>query len=172
MNTMHLGGKRSDGVPLSFLAKLQGLITSSQTKAFALSGVMVAIEALARTNNFLRVVAIVTGIVMTKILITKSNQLIRENLEHFKDTFDRELGHYVNSRTKAEVVKSCQSHFKMSLFVLNRNVPLLSLSNGGFNGSVSTVLMARDACCQRFGFVAGLNSSFRCAYWMAISPFG
>lgn len=91
---------------LSFVGKLQDLITTSQTKAFALPGVMVAIGALARTNNFLGVVAIVIGIVMTKILITKSNQLIRENLEHFKDTFDRALGHYVKSRTEAEEVKS------------------------------------------------------------------
>ncbi|RZM68967.1 hypothetical protein C3B51_23570, partial [Pseudoalteromonas rubra] len=80
--------------------------TSSQTKAFALPGVMVAIGALARTNNFLGVVAIVVGVVMTKVLITKSNDLLRENLDHFKDTFDRALGHYVKSRTEAEEVKS------------------------------------------------------------------
>ena len=91
---------------LSFVGKLQDLVTSSQTKAFALPGVMVAIGALARTNNFLGVVAIVVGIVMTKILITKSNELLQENLDHFKDTFDRALGHYVKSRTEAEEVKS------------------------------------------------------------------
>lgn len=91
---------------LSFVGKLQDLVTSSQTKAFALPGVMVAIGALARTNNFLGVVAIVVGVVMTKVLITKSNELLRENLDHFKDTFDRALGHYVKSRTEAEEVKS------------------------------------------------------------------
>ncbi|EPC4928991.1 hypothetical protein ACUOE1_002508 [Vibrio cholerae] len=91
---------------LSFVGKLQDLVTSSQTKAFALPGVMVAIGALARTNNFLGVVAIIVGIVMTKLLITKSNELIRENLEHFKETFDRALGHYVKSRTEAQEVKS------------------------------------------------------------------
>ncbi|TDR15365.1 hypothetical protein [Marinomonas communis] len=91
---------------LSFVGKLQELVTSSQTKAFALPGVMVAIGALARTNNFLGVVAIVVGVVMTKILITKSNELLRENLDHFKDTFDRALGHYLKSRTEAEEVKS------------------------------------------------------------------
>lgn len=91
---------------LSFVGKLQDLVTSSQTKAFALPGAMVAIGALARTNNLLGVVAIVVGVVMTKILITKSNELIRENLDHFKDTFDRALGHYVRSRTEAEEVKS------------------------------------------------------------------
>ncbi|TOG21717.1 hypothetical protein CGJ06_11845 [Vibrio parahaemolyticus] len=91
---------------LSFVGKLQDLVTSSQTKAFALPGVMVAIGALARTNNFLGVVAIIVGIVMTKVLITKSNELLRENLDHFKDTFDRALGHYVKSRTEAEEVKS------------------------------------------------------------------
>lgn len=91
---------------LSFVGKLQDLVTSSQTKAFALPGVMVAIGALARTNNFLGGVAIVVGVVMTKILITKSNELLRENLDHFKDTFDRALGHYVKSRTEAEEVKS------------------------------------------------------------------
>lgn len=91
---------------LSFVGKLQDLVTSSQTKAFALPGVMVAIGALARTNNFLGVVAIVVGVVMTKVLITKSNDLLRENLDHFKDTFDRALGHYVKSRTEAEEVKS------------------------------------------------------------------
>ncbi|EGQ8045704.1 hypothetical protein ACTTV5_002620 [Vibrio parahaemolyticus] len=91
---------------LSFVGKLQDLVTSSQTKAFALPGVMVAIGALARTNNFLGVVAIVVGVVMTKVLITKSNELLQENLDHFKDTFDRALGHYVKSRTEAEEVKS------------------------------------------------------------------
>lgn len=88
---------------LSFVGKLQELVTSSQTKAFALPGVMVAIGALARTSSFLGVVAIIVGVVMTKILITKSNELLRENLGHFKDTFDRALGHYVKSRTEAEV---------------------------------------------------------------------
>ncbi|HHC6770775.1 TPA: hypothetical protein ACN32Y_001875 [Vibrio parahaemolyticus] len=91
---------------LSFVGKLQDLVTSSQTKAFALPGVMVAIGALARTSNFLGVVAIVVGVVMTKILIAKSNELLLENLDHFKDTFDRALGHYVKSRTEAEEVKS------------------------------------------------------------------
>lgn len=91
---------------LSFVGKLQDLVTSSQTKAFALPGVMVAIGALARTNNFLGVVAIVVGVVMTKVLIAKSNELLQENLDHFKDTFDRALGHYVKSRTEAEEVKS------------------------------------------------------------------
>ncbi|MEI8629209.1 hypothetical protein [Vibrio sp. M60_M70] len=91
---------------LSFVGKLQDLVTSSQTKAFALPGVMVAIGALARTNNFLGIVAIVVGVVMTKILIAKSNELLHENLGHFKDTFDRALGHYVKSRTEAEEVKS------------------------------------------------------------------
>lgn len=91
---------------LSFVGKLQDLVTSSQTKAFALPGVMVAIGALARTNNFLGVVAIVVGVIMTKVLIAKSNELLRENLDHFKDTFNRALGHYVRSRTEAEEVKS------------------------------------------------------------------
>lgn len=91
---------------LSFVGKLQDLVTSSQTKAFALPGVMVAIGALARTNNLLGVVAIFVGVVMTKALITKSNEFLRENLDHFKDTFDRALGHYVKSRTEAEEVKS------------------------------------------------------------------
>ncbi|EMM7987838.1 hypothetical protein ISO70_04185 [Morganella morganii subsp. morganii] len=91
---------------LSFIGKLQDLVTSLQTKAFALPGVMVAIGALARTNNFLGIVAIVVGVVMTKILIAKSNELLHENLNHFKDTFDRALGHYVKSRTEAEEVKS------------------------------------------------------------------
>ncbi|WP_417505235.1 hypothetical protein [Marinomonas gallaica] len=91
---------------LSFVGKLQDLVTSSQTKAFALPGVMVAIGALAKTNNFLGVVAIVVGVVMTKVLITKSNELLRENLDHFEDTFHRALGHYVKSRTEAEEVKS------------------------------------------------------------------
>lgn len=91
---------------LSFVGKLQDLVTSSQTKAFALPGVMVAIGALARTNNYLGTVAIVVGVVMTKILIAKSNELLHENLNHFKDTFDRALGHYVKSRTEAEEVKS------------------------------------------------------------------
>lgn len=90
---------------LSFVGKLQDLVTSSQTKAFALPGVMVAIGALARTNSILGVVAIVVGVVMTKVLIAKSNELLRENLDHFKDTFDRALGHYVKSRTEAEEVK-------------------------------------------------------------------
>lgn len=91
---------------LTFVGKLQDLVTSSQTKAFALPGVMVAIGALARINNFLGVVAIVVGVIMTKILIAKSNELLRENLDHFKSTFDRALGHYVKSRTEAEEVKS------------------------------------------------------------------
>lgn len=91
---------------LSFVGKLQDLVTSSQTKAFALPGVMVAIGALARTNNFLGVIAIIVGVIMTKILIAKSNELLHENLDHFKDTFDRALGHYVKSRTEAEEVKS------------------------------------------------------------------
>ncbi|HFQ5579573.1 TPA: hypothetical protein ACGUMO_003643 [Vibrio vulnificus] len=91
---------------LSFVGKLQDLVTSSQTKAFALPGVMVAIGALARTDSFLGVIAIVVGVVMTNTLINKSNDLLRDNLEHFKDTFDRALGHYVKSRTEAEEVKS------------------------------------------------------------------
>ena len=50
--------------------------------------------------------AIIVGVIMTKILIAKSNELLHENLDHFKDTFDRALGHYVKSRTEAEEVKS------------------------------------------------------------------
>lgn len=91
---------------LSFVGKLQDLVTSSQTKAFALPGVMVAIGALARVNNIVGILAITVGVVMTKILISKSNELLRDNLDHFKDTFDRALGHYVKSRTEAEEVKS------------------------------------------------------------------
>lgn len=91
---------------LNFVGKLQDLVTSSQTKAFALPGVMVAIGALAKTSSILGVFAIIVGVVMTKILISKSNELLRDNLQHFKDTFDRALGHYVKSRTEAEEVKS------------------------------------------------------------------
>ena len=91
---------------LNFVGKLQDLVTSSQTKAFALPGAMIAIGALARTTNFLGIVAIVVGVIMTKILISKSNELLRENLNHFRDTFDRALGLYVKSRSEAEEVKS------------------------------------------------------------------
>ncbi len=91
---------------LSFVGKLQDLVTSSQTKAFALPGVMVAIGALARSNNLLGALAIAVGVIMTKILISKSNEILKENLDHFKETIDRALGHYVKSRTEAEKVKS------------------------------------------------------------------
>jgi hypothetical protein len=91
---------------LSFVGKLQDLVTSSQTKAFALPGAMVAIGALAKTDNFLGIITIAIAVMMTKLLIFKSNELLQENLDHFKDTFDRALGHYVKSRTEAEEVKS------------------------------------------------------------------
>ncbi|MGL4709262.1 MAG: hypothetical protein ACRCWH_13730 [Aeromonas veronii] len=91
---------------LGFVGKLQELVTSSQTKAFALPGVMVAIGALAKADNILGIVVILVGAIMTKSLITKSNEFLSENLDHFKDTFDRALGHYVKSRVDAEEVIS------------------------------------------------------------------
>ncbi|KAB7661748.1 hypothetical protein [Plesiomonas shigelloides] len=91
---------------LGFVGKLQELVTSSQTKAFALPGVMVAIGALAKADNILGIIVILVGAIMTKSLITKSNEFLSENLDHFKDTFDRALGHYVKSRVDAEEVIS------------------------------------------------------------------
>ena len=104
---------------LSFVGKLQDLVTSSQTKAFALPGVMVAIGALSKVSNGLGIFAIVVGVIMTKVLISKSNELLRENIEHFKNTFDRALGHYVKSRTEAEEVKS---HAKQAQEELNEQL--------------------------------------------------
>lgn len=91
---------------LEFIGKLQDLVTSAQTKAFAMPGVMVAIGALAKLSNFLSVVAIFTGVLMTKILINKSNELLNENLEHFSDTVTRALGQYVKYRNEAEEVRT------------------------------------------------------------------
>lgn len=90
---------------LGFVGTLQDLVTSSQTKAFAIPGVMVAIGALAKTSNFLSVFAIGVGVIMTKILILKSNELLKESLTHFKDTVDKALGEYVKSRKEAEEVR-------------------------------------------------------------------
>lgn len=104
---------------LSFVGKLQDLVSSSQTKAFAIPSVMVAIGAFAKTDNILGVVSIIIGVIMTKALINKSNELIKENLEHSKDTFDRALGQYVKSRQEVEEVsdhaKTAQSKLHTQL---------------------------------------------------------
>ncbi len=91
---------------LEFIGKLQDLVTSAQTKAFAMPGVMVAIGALAKLSNYLSVFAIFIGVLMTKILINKSNELLRENLQHFNDTVTRALGQYVKYRNEAEEVRA------------------------------------------------------------------
>ncbi|WP_377893083.1 hypothetical protein [Alteromonas sp. R78001] len=91
---------------LEFIGKLQDLVTSAQTKAFAMPGVMVAIGALAKLSNYLGVISIFIGVVMTKILINKSNELLRENLQHFSDTVSRALGQYVKYRNEAEEVRA------------------------------------------------------------------
>jgi hypothetical protein len=100
---------------LTFVGKLQDLVTSSQTKAFALPGVMVAIGALAKADNLLGIFAIVVGIIMTKIIINKSNELLHDNLNHFKATYERALNQYVKSRSEAEEVKDQANSAKQDL---------------------------------------------------------
>lgn len=100
---------------LDFIGKLQDLVTSAQTKAFAIPGVMIAIGALAKMTNFLSVVAIFAGVIMIKVLIYKSNELLRENLVHFSDTVNRALGQYVKYRTEAEEVRTHAEDAKQKL---------------------------------------------------------
>lgn len=95
-----------DTQKLEFIGKLQDLVASSQTKAFALPGIMVATGAIIRADSLSGVFAIVAGIVMTFFLIKKSNELLSSNLEHFKDTFERAMKKYSDSKVEAEEVKS------------------------------------------------------------------
>lgn len=76
---------------------------------------MVAIGALAKADNLLGIFAIVVGIIMTKIIINKSNELLHDNLNHFKATYERALNQYVKSRSEAEEVKDQANSAKQDL---------------------------------------------------------
>jgi len=100
---------------LSFIGKLQDLVSSAQNKAFALPGVMVAMGALIKSSTILGVCAVIIGAIMTKMLISKSNEFLMENLEHFESTFERALGQYLKKRTEDCEVKDHASKAKRQL---------------------------------------------------------
>ena len=106
---------------LTFVGQLQELITSAQSKAFALPGVMIAIAALAKVDNYIGVLAIVVGAILTKIIVQKSNELLTENISYFKEVTDRALGKYVLSRSENKEVVSHASEAKEKLNIQIEN---------------------------------------------------
>lgn len=104
-----------DEQQLDFIGKLQDLVASSQTKAFALPGVMVAIAALSRTNNYIGAFSIFVGVIMTQLIIMKSNDLLRDNVMHFETTFKRAFDKYVKSRKEDREVREYAQNAKDSL---------------------------------------------------------
>lgn len=100
---------------LVFVGKLQEFISSSQAKAFAIPGVMIAIGALVRTEKILGVLGIIIGLVMTWILIRRSNAFIRENVNHLGDTVDGALSIYSRSSVEAVEIKSQAEKVKENL---------------------------------------------------------
>lgn len=91
---------------LDFIGKLQNLVTASQNKAFAIPGVMVAAAAFAKSANSISVILILISVVMTRMIIVKSNDLVRDNLGYFKETVDRSFGKYIKSRNEDEEINN------------------------------------------------------------------
>ncbi|WP_455269141.1 hypothetical protein [Rahnella aceris] len=88
---------------LDYTGKINEFISSSQTKAFAIPGALIAVGALAKTGSVLEGVIIIGGLWMIKSMTTKTNDIYRESFDTLKTRIVKAFEKYLKLDEDKEI---------------------------------------------------------------------
>ncbi|MDZ7279695.1 hypothetical protein N4G40_15680 [Pantoea eucrina] len=94
---------------LEYTSKINDFISSSQTKAFAIPGALIAIGGIAKSNGFLDSLLILIGLFYVYYITYMSNQVLNESYTSLKDDIKKSFSRYDKFEEGIEVKEAAKN---------------------------------------------------------------